>query len=100
MADNADHEGVRRAPPSLAEWVALCLVCEQPTHGFAVASLLTRDSDLGQIWHIQKAVVYRAIDRLEQLRYIAATGQEPSNLGPVKSPCRATPPVSRPRRPG
>ena len=77
--------------PSLAEWVALCLVCEQPTHGFAIAGLLARDSDLGQIWHIQKAVVYRALDRLERLGYIAATGQEPSSLGPVKSPCRATP---------
>ncbi len=78
-------------PLSLAEWVALCLVCEQPTHGFAAAGLLTRDSDLGQIWHIQKAVVYRALDRLEQLGYIRTTGQESSNLGPVKSPCRATP---------
>ena len=54
-------------PLSLAEWVALCLVCEHPTHGFAVAGILTRDSDLGQIWHIQKAVVYRALDRLERL---------------------------------
>lgn len=48
---------------SLPEWVVLCLVCEQPTHGFAVAALLGRDSDLGQIWHLQKAVVYRAMDR-------------------------------------
>jgi DNA-binding PadR family transcriptional regulator len=77
--------------PSLAEWVALCLVCEQPTHGFAVASLLARDSDLGQIWHIQKAVIYRAMDRLERLGYIRAIGQEPSSLGPVKSLSEATP---------
>jgi hypothetical protein len=31
------------------------------------------------------------MDRLERIGYIAATGQEPSSLGPVKSPCRATP---------
>lgn len=76
---------------SLAEWVALCLVCEQPTHGFAVAGLLIRGSDLGQMWHIQKAVVYRAMDRLERLGYIRRIGQEFSSLGPVKSPCRAIP---------
>jgi DNA-binding PadR family transcriptional regulator len=75
---------------SLAEWVVLCLVCEQPTHGFAVSALLARDSDLGQIWHVQKAVVYRAMDRLEQLGYTRTAGQKPSSLGPVKSLSRAT----------
>lgn len=49
---------VRDEPrPSLSEWVVLCPVCEQATHGFAVAALLARDSDLGQIRHVQKAVV-------------------------------------------
>jgi DNA-binding PadR family transcriptional regulator len=76
---------------SLAEWVVLCLVCEQPTHGWAVAALLARDSDLGQIWQIQKSMVYRAMDRLEQLGYVRMIGKEPSSHGPVKSLSRATP---------
>jgi PadR family transcriptional regulator AphA len=76
---------------SLAEWVVLCLVCERPTHGFAAAALLARDGDLGQIWHVQKAMVYRAMDRLERFGYIRAIGKEHSSHGPVKSLSRANP---------
>ena len=75
---------------SLSEWVVLCLICEGPTHGFAVSASLTRNSELGQIWHVPKAVVYRAVDRLEHLGYIQATGQEPSSRGPVRSLAKAT----------
>lgn len=75
---------------SLSEWVVLCLVCEQPTHGFPVVALLARDGDLGQIWHVQKAVVYRAMDRLELLGYIRTIGKEHSRLGPEKSLSEAT----------
>ena len=75
---------------SLSEWVVLCLICEGPTHGFAVSASLAHDSDLGRIWHVPKAVVYRAVDRLEHLGYIQATGQEPSSRGPVRSLAEAT----------
>jgi DNA-binding PadR family transcriptional regulator len=75
---------------SLSEWVVLCLICEGPIHGFAVSASLARDSDLGQIWHVPKAVVYRAVDRLESLGYVQATGQEPSSRGPVRSLAKAT----------
>ena len=50
---------------SLAEWIVLCLICEGPTHGFAVSASLTPDSNLGRIWHVHKTLVYRAVDRLE-----------------------------------
>jgi hypothetical protein len=50
---------------SLAEWLVLCLVGERPTHGFAIAGLLAEDGSLGRIWHVRKAVVYRAVQRLE-----------------------------------
>jgi DNA-binding PadR family transcriptional regulator len=75
---------------SLSEWVVLCLICEGTTHGFAVSASLTRNSELGQIWHVPKAVVYRAVDRLEHLGYIQATGQAPSSRGPVRSLAKAT----------
>jgi DNA-binding PadR family transcriptional regulator len=76
---------------SLSEWVVLCLICEQPTHGFAVVAALARDSELGQIWYVPKAVVYRAMDRLEQFGYTRTIGIEPSSRGPVKSLSEATP---------
>lgn len=76
---------------SLTEWIVLCLVCEQPTHGLAVAALLARDSTLGQIWYVPRAMVYRGMDRLELSGFIRAIGKEPSNHGPVRSLAQATP---------
>jgi DNA-binding PadR family transcriptional regulator len=73
-------------PLSLAEWLVLCLVCEKPMHGFALAALLGPDGELGRVWRVPKPVVYRALQRLDQLGLVQITGQEPSNHGPVRSP--------------
>jgi DNA-binding PadR family transcriptional regulator len=75
---------------SLAEWVVLCLVSEKPTHSFAIASLLAKDGSLGQVWHVQKAVTYRATARFVQLGLITAAEKQPSNLGPARSKLEAT----------
>lgn len=75
---------------SLAEWVVLCLVSEKPTHSFAIASLLAKDGGLGQVWHVQKAVAYRAAARLVQLGLITAAEKQPSNLGPARSQLETT----------
>jgi DNA-binding PadR family transcriptional regulator len=74
---------------SLAEWVVLCLVCEKPLHGFALARLLGQDGSLGQVWRVPKPVIYRALQRLEQLGLVATT-EQPSNQGPVRSLVDAT----------
>ena len=69
---------------SLAEWLVLCLASERSTHCFAIAGLLAEDGSLGRVWHVRKAVVYRAAQRLEQLGLIMmASGKEPSRLGPA-----------------
>jgi DNA-binding PadR family transcriptional regulator len=81
----------RWSRPSAAEWVVLCLVSEKPTHSFAVASLLAKDGSLGQVWHVQKAVVYRAAERLVQLGLITAASKQSSTLGPARSQLAATP---------
>jgi DNA-binding PadR family transcriptional regulator len=70
---------------SLAEWLVLCLVCEQPRHGFAIARLLDSDGSLGQIWRVPKPVVYRALQRLEHLGMVRVAEQQASNQGPVRS---------------
>jgi DNA-binding PadR family transcriptional regulator len=84
------------APPeqrslSLAEWLVLCLVCEQPRHGFAIARLLDSDGSLGQVWRVPKPVIYRGLQRLEHLGMVHTTEQQPSNQGPVRSLIDATP---------
>jgi DNA-binding PadR family transcriptional regulator len=75
---------------SLAEWLVLCLVCEEPRHGFAIARLLDSDGSLGRIWRVPKPVVYRSVQRLEQLGLVRSAGLQPSNHGPAKSPVDAT----------
>ena len=35
---------------SLAEWLVLCLVREEPTYGLVLVGLLARDGSLGQVW--------------------------------------------------
>jgi DNA-binding PadR family transcriptional regulator len=90
----------RRQGPglSLAEWLVLCLVSEEPVHGFALAALLAPDGDVGVIWHVRKAVVYRAAQRLERLGLITAEDRQYSRLGPPRARLHATPEGQRAAR--
>jgi PadR family transcriptional regulator AphA len=76
---------------SLSEWLVLCLITGQATHGNAIAAQLGHDGPLGQVWHVHKAVVYRSIDRLQQAGLVVAVGEEPSSRGPVRTLVEATP---------
>jgi PadR family transcriptional regulator AphA len=76
---------------SLSEWLVLCLITEQATHGNAIAAQLGHDGPLGQVWHVHKAVVYRSIDRLQQAGLVVIVGEEPSSRGPVRTLVEATP---------
>ena len=75
---------------SLAEWLVLCLVCEKPQHGFAIARLLQPGGEVGKIWRVPKPVVYRALQRLENAGLLQSTAPEPSSMGPVREPVRVT----------
>jgi DNA-binding PadR family transcriptional regulator len=70
---------------SRSEWIVLSVVCEGPTHGNAVSRQLGPDGDLGRIWHVPKAMVYRSLDRLADFGLIRWAGEEPSRQGPVRS---------------
>lgn len=77
--------GMTAAPPlSLAEWVVLALIAEEPTHGFPIAQLAAHDGELGQIWHIPRPIVYRALPRLADAKLISADGSEPGR-GPQRT---------------
>lgn len=85
-------EAVPAALPrlSLAEWVVLCLVCEEPSHGFALARILADDGDLGRIWRVPKPVIYRSLQRLEDAGLAELAQLQPSTEGPVRSLQAAT----------
>jgi PadR family transcriptional regulator AphA len=75
---------------SVPEWLVLAIVGQQPSHGFAVAQLTAHDGELGRVWHIPKAVIYRSIGRLLEAGLIEPEGTEPG-LGPQRTVYRATP---------
>ncbi len=76
---------------SLTEWLVLSLVCEAPTHGFALARLLGRGGDVGQVWQVPKPLIYRALQRLELLGLVCPAGHQPTSHGPVRSLVTGTP---------
>ena len=75
---------------SLPEWLVLAILRQQPAHGFAVAQLTAPGAELGRVWQLQKAVVYRAIGRLHDAELIAPEVTEPG-LGPQRTVYAATP---------
>ena len=83
---------------SLAEWLVLCLIREEPTYGLVLVGLLARDGSLGQIWSVPKAVVYRALQRLELLGLIRTVAEQRTSQGPVRSLCETTPAGQRAAR--
>jgi DNA-binding PadR family transcriptional regulator len=74
---------------SLPEWLVLAILSQQPLHGFAVAQLTAPYGDLGRVWRIPKAVIYRAIGRLLEAGLVVAEGTE-QGLGPQRTVFAAT----------
>jgi PadR family transcriptional regulator AphA len=74
----------------LSDWLVLCVICEQPTHGCAIAGLFSREGSLGQAWQISKPAVYAAMARLERLGLVQMAGEQPTSQGPARSLVKAT----------
>jgi DNA-binding PadR family transcriptional regulator len=71
-------------PLSLSEWLVLAVLNQQPMHGFAVAQLTLPQGELGRVWQIPKAVVYRSIARLLDAGLVVPDGIE-QGLGPQRT---------------
>jgi DNA-binding PadR family transcriptional regulator len=89
--DQADERNAGEHRLSLAEWLVLCLVREEPTYGLVIAQLLDPDGSLGRIWSVPKGSVYFALQRLERLGLIRTVGRERTSQGPARSLHAATP---------
>jgi PadR family transcriptional regulator AphA len=55
---------------SLADQVCLAIIGEGRTHGWAIVKLLAHEGELGRIWSLNRALTYRAIDRLVEFGMI------------------------------
>jgi DNA-binding PadR family transcriptional regulator len=82
--------GANQPALSVPEWLVLAILSQQPQHGFAVAQLTAPDGEIGRVWHIPKAVIYRAISRLLDTGLIEPEGTEPG-LGPQRTVYAAVP---------
>lgn len=103
------RSGVAPIPVSTAGLGVLGAVAEGRTHGFAVAALFGADGDLGRVWRIPRAVVYRELGRLEEAKLVRPVGVETNGPGPDRTVVQITPsgrrrlhswldePVKRPR---
>ncbi len=74
-----------------SDWAVLALVAEAPTHGWAIASRLARDGEVGAIWSLGRPIVYQALARLEAGGLIRTAGLERGTRGPHRVLYAATP---------
>jgi DNA-binding PadR family transcriptional regulator len=74
----------------LSDWLVLCVVCERPVHGFAIAGLFSRDGSLGHAWQVSKPAVYAAMQRLERIGLVQMAGAQRTSQGPARSLVEAT----------
>jgi DNA-binding PadR family transcriptional regulator len=72
------------------EWAVLALICERPSHGWAVATQLGPSRELGSVWSLGRPLVYRSIDILAERGLIEPAGHEPGLRGPNRTIYRAT----------
>jgi DNA-binding PadR family transcriptional regulator len=73
------------------EYCVLALLVEAPRHGWAIASIVARDGELGSIWTIARPLVYTSLRQLENEGLIAAAGLERGERGPHRVIFKATP---------
>jgi DNA-binding PadR family transcriptional regulator len=72
------------------EWSVLALLREQPAHGWALATTLSPDGEVGSVWSLGRPLVYRSLEILEKRGLIEPAGLEPSARGPQRTVFRIT----------
>lgn len=69
----------------LGEWACLGILAAGPSHGFAIASRLRPDADLGRIWSLSRPLTYRAIEQLLKHGYAEPVGEERGIAGGTRT---------------
>jgi PadR family transcriptional regulator AphA len=75
---------------SLADWMVLGVVAEEPTHGWPVVRELSATGSLGRVWTVARPVVYRSIATLDAQGLLEQCGDAPGVRGPQRTIMRAT----------
>jgi DNA-binding PadR family transcriptional regulator len=80
----------RRPSLSLNEWAVLGLLVDASRHGYEIAAELRPGTPIGEVWRVNRQLVYRAIDRLAALGMAEPRRQEPGEAGPPRTVFGAT----------
>lgn len=70
--------------PSLTDWAVAGVLAEAPAHGFELARTLAREGELGVIWSVRRAQIYRALDHLVERTWAQPLREEPGRGGPTR----------------
>src|SRR5688500_2802344 len=79
-----------RTEPSLSEWAALGLLCEGPSHGWAIGRALAPAGKIGRVHSCRRPVVYRALALLREAGLAEVKGTSASDAGPARTTLAAT----------
>lgn len=77
-------------PSSLGGWAILALLCESDTHGWALVRALAPGGEVGRVWSIRRALVYRTVELLHEAGTIEQAGSEPGRRGSPRMMLRVT----------
>ncbi len=80
----------RRTEPSLPEWAALGLLCEEPAHGWAIAHELSPSGSIGRVYSCTRPLAYRALAQLREAGLAEVKETTPSVTGPARTTLRPT----------
>src|SRR5580765_8435538 len=75
---------------SLSDWAVLAVVAEGETHGWPVVRALRADGEVGRVWTVGRAVVYRSLSTLVVLGLLEERGEVSGARGPQRTIVRAT----------
>jgi DNA-binding PadR family transcriptional regulator len=81
----------RSEPLSPGDWAVLGVVAESPTHGFAVARVMTAEGGIGRIWTLPRPAVYASLNRLQELGLTRVQAVRSGDRGPDRSIIAVTP---------
>jgi DNA-binding PadR family transcriptional regulator len=74
----------------VGEWAVLALLCERPSHGYAIHATMSPDGELGRIWSLGQPSTYRTLDVLRSLELVEVAGVKPGDAAPRRTEYRAT----------
>jgi DNA-binding PadR family transcriptional regulator len=75
---------------SIADWVVLGLVAENPTHGWPIVRALRADGPVGRVWTVPRPIVYRSLTTLTAAGYIEECRDPARSRGPQRTIVRVT----------